>query len=207
MGAFEVTQGQYEKVMGKNPSWHSPAGGGQRLVVDQDSTQFPVEQVSWFDAVGFCCRLSELPAEKAAGRRYRLPTEAEWEYACRGGQSTRLDAVKAFAARGESGFNMALHSPYGLPIAKAGSYPPNGLGLFDMRGNVFEWCSDWFAWGYYRRSPETDPQGPETGVVRVVRGADWRFTGIGCRYTLFDTEPWNSSPFLGFRVVCEQGGE
>ena len=87
LGAFEVTQRQYEVVTGANPSWHSIGGGGRAQVLGEDTSNYPVEQVSWVDAVTFCGRLSALPAEKAAGRRYRLPSEAEWEYACRAGST------------------------------------------------------------------------------------------------------------------------
>jgi formylglycine-generating enzyme required for sulfatase activity len=93
--------------------------------------------------------------------------------------------------------------PKGLPLTKVGSYPANEFGLFDIRGNAWEWCSDWFAWDYYTKSPEADPQGPETGALRVVRGADWRFTGMGCHYPRYHTESWQVNPFMGFRVACE----
>ncbi|MGO8746695.1 MAG: SUMF1/EgtB/PvdO family nonheme iron enzyme [Thermoguttaceae bacterium] len=202
IGVLEVTQGQYERVMGVNPSWHSPGGGGKAEIVDQDFRQFPVEQVSWTDAARFCRQLSALRDEQAAGRRYRLPTEAEWEYACRAGSAAPFACPTAVAAKA-SGFNVRGNSTSGLPIEKGGSYPPNAFGLYDMRGNVFEWCSDWFAWDYYNRSPKDDPQGPSAGVLRVVRGADWRFTGLGCKYTRFETEPWRTNPFIGFRVACD----
>ena len=190
LGVFEVTQQQYQQVMGTNPSWHSPAGGGRAEIVDQDSMQFPVEQVSWTDAAAFCRRLSALAAERDAGRRYRLPTEAEWEYACRAGSErpfkrplmtlaeptpegdrhifrpSRVDAAPQSngpnnePVPGEaesSGFNVRGNSTSGLPIRKVGSYAPNPLGLYDMRGNVFEWCADWYAWGYYRALPARRP--------------------------------------------------
>ncbi|NQT13206.1 MAG: SUMF1/EgtB/PvdO family nonheme iron enzyme [Planctomycetes bacterium] len=196
LGAFEVTRGQWERIMGKNPSWHSMHG---QDAADAARSQLPAAQISWVDAVAFCCRLCALPAEKAAGRRYRLPTEAEWEYGCRAGSTTPLQVLG-----GNSGFNMRPDAHKGLPIGPVGSYSPNEFGLYDMRGNVFEWCADWFAWDYYLHSPRRDPLGPSSGVLRVVRGADWRFTNMGCHYTRFDTEPWWSSPYIGFRVVCEK---
>ena len=98
---------------------------------------------------------------------------------------------------------MRSDSPTGLKITKVGSYPPNDFGLYDMRGNVQEWCADWMAWDYYRHSPQDDPGGPASGVLRVVRGADWRFTGMGCHYARYDTEPWRTDPYIGFRVLCE----
>jgi formylglycine-generating enzyme required for sulfatase activity len=201
--AFEVTQQQYQQVIGSNPSWHTPDGGGKLQVVDQDPARLPVEQVSWVDAVTFCCRLSAVPAEQQAGRRYRLPTEAEWEYACRAGSTQR------FAPPGNSlepdpwGFNVRPNSPGGLQLRTVGSYRANAFGLYDMRGNVWEWCSDWFAWDYYRDSPPDDPPGPDSGVFRVVRGADWRLTLMGCNYTRVHTEPWRTNPYIGFRVACD----
>ena len=202
IGAHEVTQRQYVDVVGKNPSWHAPEGEGRIDVIGKDHWQYPVEQVSWNDAVEFCRRLSIIPEEKAAGRQYRLPTEAEWEHCCRAGseQPFRVpnqgDALK-------SGYNVWPDLAEGLPIVQVGSYPESEFGLFDMRGNVWEWCSDWYAWGYYSESPEEDPRGPESGALKVVRGADWRFTGMGCHYPRFHTEPWRTNPFIGFRVVCE----
>jgi prepilin-type processing-associated H-X9-DG protein len=207
MGIYEVTQGQYERIVGANPSWHTPNGGGKLEVLDQDHRQFPVEQVSWTDAVTFCHRLSALPAERAARRRYRLPTEAEWEYACRVGSTSPFQYPASSNPDKKSGFNMRPNRTDGLPITKVGSYPPNAFGLYDVRGNVMEWCADWFAWDYYKQSPVDDPQGPTSGVLRVVRGADWRFSGMACKYTRFDAEPWRSNPLIGFRVVCEQGSE
>ena len=206
IGAHEVTQQQYQDVVGKNPSWHSPDGGGRIEVIGKDHGRFPVEQVSWNDAVEFCRRLSAIPEEAKARRHYRLPTEAEWEYCCRAGSREPFrvpDPQKAI----KTGYNVWPDLAQGLSIVHVGSYPENDFGLFDMRGNVWEWCSDWFAWDYYSRSPEEDPQGPDSGALKVVRGADWRFTGMGCHYPRFHTEPWRTNPFIGFRVVCELKAE
>jgi prepilin-type processing-associated H-X9-DG protein len=203
LSAFEVTQAQYAAIVGKSPSFHSAQGEGKDRLEDSDTRDFPVEQVSWADAVAFCQCLSSAPAEVAAGRRYRLPTEAEWEYACRSGSRHQFERWKDDEVAREIGFNMYPDKTNGLPVKSVGCYPPNEFGLYDMRGNVFEWCADWFAWDYYKQSPRNDPQGPASGVLRVVRGADWRFTGMGCKYTRFDTEPWRRNPYIGFRVVCE----
>jgi formylglycine-generating enzyme required for sulfatase activity len=205
LSAFEVTQGQFARIMG-TASQKDSSQDGRDATVDQDRLLFPVTNVSWVDAVTFCGRLSALPTEKAAGRRYRLPTEAEWEYACRAGSMQPFSAPEGEEADA-MGFNQRPTSSTGLLVAKVGSYPPNPFGLYDMRGNVMEWCADWFAWDYYKHSPEDDPLGPSSGVLRVVRGADWRFSGTPCHFTRFDTEPWRTSPFIGFRVVCEMTPE
>lgn len=199
IGAYEVTQADYERVMGDNPSWHvtGRAFGGDRSFA---TDRLPVEQVTWNDAAEFCRRLSELAEEQAAGLSYRLPTEAEWEYVCRGGRSDAYRWTQSpDAAAGETA------GPGGssaLPLRSVGSYPPNRLGVFDMRGNVYEWCQDWFASDYYRRSPVHDPRGPASGYFRVVRGTDWLFTGEGCPINRTVTPPFLGAPFLGFRVVA-----
>ncbi len=202
LSAWEITQKQYQRVMGQNPSWHSLTGKGKHHAGMADTMNYPVEQVSWVDAVTFCGRLSTMAEEKAAGRHYRLPTEAEWEYACRAGSSKPFRyPIEEEANR--MGFNMRPIDTNGLRVTSVGSYPPNAFGLYDMRGNVWEWCADWYGWDYYLHAPPDDPQGPVAGTFRVVRGADWRFTGPGCNLARFDTEPWKTNPFIGFRVVCE----
>lgn len=203
LGTFEVTQQQYERIMSTNPSWHRRKGPGKYQVGTANTADYPVEQVSWVDAVTFCGRLSQMPEEQAAGRRYRLPTEAEWEYACRSGSEKRFQYPQGQEAQ-RMGFNMRPMATSGLPITAVGTYPPNVFGLYDMRGNVWEWCADWYGQDYYSRSPPVDPQGPASGTFRVVRGADWRFTGPGCNLTRFDTEPWKTNPYIGFRVACDR---
>ena len=202
IGAHEVTQQQYENIIGANPSAHTPQGDRRKDVIDKHHELFPVDQVSWEDSVAFCERLSARPEEVDARRHYRLPTEAEWEYCCRAGSQDPFEVPDQTEAR-KSGYNVWPKGSSGLPITEVGSYPANRLGLFDMRGNAWEWCNDWFAWDYYSRSPEDDPQGPRSGALKVVRGADWRFTGMGCHYPRYHTESWRTNPFIGFRVVCE----
>ena len=193
MGIHEVTQGQYEQVMGKNPSGFK----GKTL---------PVETVSWLQAVEFCERLSARPEEREAGRQYRLPTEAEWEYACRGGAAT----VFGFGDKATSrDANFDGTQPYGglagpdlAGTIVVGSYKPNEFGLFDMHGNVSEWCQDWFA-----RSVDVsalvDPQGPNDGQRRVIRGGSWLSSGAECRSAWRGSEsPNRFDSILGFRVVC-----
>ncbi|MBX3444030.1 MAG: SUMF1/EgtB/PvdO family nonheme iron enzyme [Planctomyces sp.] len=187
LGVHEVTRGQLAAVMGR------PApDSGDRL---------PATDVTWDEAVEFCERLSALPEEQQAGRRYRLPTEAEWEYACRGGQppsTGRGEALRPLSLTGES----AGRYP-GLPLAEVGSWPANELGLFDMRGNAWEWTSDWFCREWDARNVPADPQGPAAGDLKVVRGSDWRYVGEVCLLDSSVMPPWKGNPIVGFRVVCE----
>ena len=160
MGIHEVTQTQYEQVMGKNPSHFKGA-------------TLPVETVSYDDALAFCKKLSELPAEKAAGRKYRLPTEAEWEYCCRAGTSTpfhfgqELNGTQA-NCDGEVPYGTTKNGPSLLKTSPVGSYPPNAWGLCDMHGNVREWCQD--RYGDYPKGPVTDPLGSDVGKPEGVAG-------------------------------------
>jgi formylglycine-generating enzyme required for sulfatase activity len=203
LGIHEVTQAQYEQVMDANPAFFTKGHDG--------GPDHPVESVSWQDAKDFCDKLSALGKERAAKRVYRLPTEAEWEYACRGGArentpchfGTSLSSTQA---------NFNGNFPYGdAPKGRSlerttpvGSYPPNGFGLFDMHGNVWEWCADWYDKDYYRNSPKKDPQGPlEKTGRRVLRGGSWRDYGGNCRAANRDwNDPAGHVVNVGFRVVC-----
>ena len=186
LGVHEVTQAQFQRVLGRNPSFFHPKGGG--------GPDHPVDQVLWQEAVDFCKKLSALPAEKAAGRVYRLPTEAEWEYACRAGTTTPVAFGTTLSStqanfNGNYPYGDAARGPYLQRTAKVGSYPANAWGLYDMHGNVWEWCSDWYDPAYYSHSPREDPKGPAKGVVDngfggffvVVRGGCWLDEGRGCR--------------------------
>jgi len=179
VGKYPVTQAQWEAVMGSNPS-------------DCKGADRPVELVSWNQVQEF---LKELNEERD-GYRYRLPTEAEWEYAARAGTTgdyaPELDALAWYAANsgGET-----------HPVGQKG---PNGWGLYDMLGNVWEWCQDWYGADYYKTSPAVDPRGPESGKFRVVRGGSWsdvpwllRASGRGW------VGPGVWSDDLGFRCVRE----
>lgn len=196
LGAYEVTQAQFQVVLERNPSGQVPD-----VTVVESTDDFPVEDASWYDAVEFCERLSELPDEKAERRRYRLPTEAEWEYACRSGKSEPYRWALRRQPSEKSGEAAGIVPD--LPLTKIGSYQSNEFGLFDMRDNVWEWCADWFDRTYYSRSPRDDPQGPAKGYLKVVRGGDWVFVGEVCRINYPIMSPWQRSPFVGFRVVCE----
>ena len=164
LGVTEVTQCEYERVMGTNPSRSKGA-------------QLPVENVSWEDAVEFCRKLSEFPAERSAGRVYRLPTEAEWEYACRAGSKTKWSFGDAESSLGEYAWygdnsDNKTH-PVGMKI-------PNAWGLYDMHGNVWEWCSD--CWKRdYTTTAVSDPIGPAAGFFRVLRGGGWGSRAGDCR--------------------------
>jgi uncharacterized protein (TIGR02996 family) len=199
LGVFPVTQQQYRQVMGSNPSCYAPEGSGRTRVHGLDTSVFPVEEITWADAVAFCTRLGQLPAEAALGRSYRLPTEAEWEYACRGSYtcSTRFHFGNRITARHANFRGSSLSRTRAV-----GSYPPNVLGLFDMHGNVWEWCGDWFNPSYYGRSLSQDPVGPEAGSSRVFRGGAWDITAARCRcaYRAHNTPEFHSFG-LSLRVV------
>jgi len=158
VGIYEVTQAEYERVMGSNPSKFT--GNPIR----------PVEQVTWHNAADFCRRLTELPAEKTNGAAYRLLTEAEWEYCCRAGTTTRYSFGDDAA---DLDRNAWWSHNSGGSTQPVGQLPANGFGLFDMHGNVWEWCADWYADDYYTKSPAEDPKGADSGSSRVIRGNSW----------------------------------
>ena len=166
LGVHEVTQEQYAAVTGHRP-WK-----GDGLV--KEGPDYPATCVSWEDAVEFCERLSA-----REGCTYRLPTEAEWEYACRGGSTTRLCfgddplALGNYAWYDETAVGQYAH--------RVGQKKPNGWGLFDVHGNVWEWCADWYGRGYYANSPVVDPTGPSAGLYRVLRGDSWFSSSQGVR--------------------------
>jgi uncharacterized protein (TIGR02996 family) len=214
MSAYQVTQGEYETVMGSNPSHFSAGHGGKESVRGMDTRRFPVESVDWFEAVDFCGKLSELPGEKWRRRIYRLPTEAEWEYACRGGPFLKLTApfyfVEPAFSLDSSRANFDGNYPYGggtegswlRRTTEVGSYEPNLLGLYDMHGNVDEWCADWI--GYYPVASVRNTTGPQSGTHRVLRGGSFFDHGEFCRAT---SRPGGETPGdrsfdIGFRVVC-----
>jgi formylglycine-generating enzyme required for sulfatase activity len=220
MGVYEVTQREYEKLMGKarEGGKHNEWNHGQFFdEANGGSPDHPMENVRWYQAVEYCKRLSELAEEKKAGRRYRLPTEAEWEYACRAGTTTVFhfgDSLSSEQANfnGTAPYGGASEGPYLRKTAKVGSYKPNAFGLYDMHGNVWEWCADWYDKDYYGKSPKEDPKGPAAGVLstgyndfyRVVRGGCWLDEGRACRAAYrFRAMPHDNYRLIGFRVVCE----
>ena len=179
MDKTEVTQAQYRKVMGKNPSRFSGCD------------DCPVESVIWHDANEYAKRVGK-----------RLPTEAEWEYAARGGNKT--NGYKY--AGGNSIGNVAWYNGNsGNKTHPVAQKQPNELGLYDMSGNVWEWCSDWYGSGYYKSSPKHNPQGPNAGPSRVHRGGSWHYYDNNCRVAnRYRYYPSSRFDFLGFRLVLSQ---
>ena len=184
LGLCPVTQAEYQQVMGTNPSSFK-------------GPQNPVERVSWADAVEFCRKLSALPAEKAAGYEYRLPTEAEWEYACRSGTTTAYGFGDFASQLSEYGW---FDGNSGSKTHPVGEKKPNAWGLYDMHGNVWEWCQDWYS--AYPSGSATDPTGATSGLYRVYRGGGWNGNAGHCRSAsrrrLSPEFRYNS---LGFRVL------
>ena len=191
LGVYEVTQGQYERVMGKNPSYYSK----QRLG-NSDCSMYPVEMLSWEEAVVFCKNLSELREEKTAGREYRLPTEAEWEYAC------RATSIASFCF-GDSVSSLWEYAWFGEgptgTTHPVGGKKPNRWGLYDMHGNVAEWCQDWFG---ENAIDDMDPIGPDEGLLKVLRGGVYEFDDSDCpSWQRSGAKPADIEALYGFRVA------
>jgi uncharacterized protein (TIGR02996 family) len=203
LGVFPVTQEPYERVMGVNPSQFTSVAG-------EDTRLFPVENVSWEEAKEFCEKLTN---QEGGGRVYRLPTEAEWEYACRGGLASQIfhfgNTLNSTQANfdGNSPYGTAK-GPYLARPCKVGSYKPNAFGLYDMHGNVWEWCGDWYDEDYYGKSPPRDPSGRSEGSRRVFRGGGWNGDGRRCRSAYRSRRgPAYRNGRLGFRVALVPPGQ
>ena len=196
LGVYEVTQAHYEKVIGKNPSYF------QGAVVGNENADLPVEMVTWDDAVEFCKKLSDLSEEKKTGREYRLPTEAEWEYACRAGSKTAYSFDDEEGLLPEYGWFNRNSSDRTHTV---GLLEPNAWGLYDMHGNVWEWCSDWY--GEYPKGAVSDWTGPKVGSFRVRRGGGWYGQAALCRSANRggSTPGYRGSP-LGFRLALSPSG-
>jgi formylglycine-generating enzyme required for sulfatase activity len=182
MGKHEVTQEQWKKVMGNNPS------------IRTKGPTLPVTDVSWNDCQEFIRRLND----KTNGG-YRLPTEAEWEYACRAKTTTKY-SYGDIITKTDANYGGAV----GTTIKQVGSYKPNAFGLYDMHGNVWEWVEDWYGPQYYQHSPESDPKGIESGQYKIYRGGSWiakppllrsavRYSGLAA----------TKSSDIGFRLARE----
>ena len=163
IGETEVTQELWQAVMGSNPSRFT--GNNQR----------PVENVSWNDCQEFIRRLNSL-----TGKKFRLPTEAEWEYAARGGKHSK-DYVYKYSGSNNVDEVAWYDSNSGNKTHPVKTKKANKLGLYDMSGNVWEWCNDWYGKDYYRNSPQSNPKGPSEGEYRVLRGGSWRNLDRGVR--------------------------
>jgi formylglycine-generating enzyme required for sulfatase activity len=229
LGVHEVTQNLFRAVMGYNPSYFSTnargiggvsyerslPGGGKDIIPNGDDTEvYPVENVSWEEAREFCEKLTSRDTKKPAGWRYRLPTEAEWEFACRGGSPT-YQVFHFGNSLSSDQANFDGNSPYGLSdrgnylvrTCKVGSYAKNRFGLYDMHGNVWEWCGDWYGQDYHREGPRKDPQGPLTGSERVYRGGSWFGNGRSCRSANRNrAAPMDRDYYIGFRVALVPAG-
>jgi formylglycine-generating enzyme required for sulfatase activity len=235
VGRYEVTVGQFRRFVretgyrteaeadgtggwGYNPATQKCEGRKPHFTWQDggfaQTDEHPVVNVSYNDALAFCAWLSD-----KEGKKYRLPTEAEWEYACRAGTETRYhngdspDALHGVArvldVRGATKYghvHQITTPPSGPFTAPVGSYRPNAWGLYDMHGNAWEWCSDWYDEEYYGKSPVEDPRGPAEGNVRVRRGGGWNSYPMYARASFRN---YNSAPSrcvnLGFRVVREVG--
>lgn len=226
---YEVTQWEYLAVSGDSDAAFSATGPQQDILNGIDANQFPQESVSWYRAVMFCNRLSELDGlspyyeisdvdriDRHVRRAnvielhndgYRLPTEAEWEYACRAGTETPFHFgsllngtqanVDGLAPYGTDEKGPSLQRP-----ATVGSYPPNAFGLHDMNGNVREWCWDRYARNYYDSSPDVNPRGPDDGAERSFRGGAWSDLPMYCRTAFrFRFPPSDAYNYLGIRIV------
>lgn len=180
IGKYEVTQEEWQAVMGSNPS------------NNKGSVKLPVENVSWNDCQEFIRRLNVL-----TGKTFRLPTEAEWEYAARGGAKSR---GYKYSGSNDIGSVAWYWDNSGRKTHAVGCKQPNELGLYDMSGNVFEWCSDWY--GLYPSSSQTNPSGASSGSVRVYRGGSWGSNAGDCRvsYRYYYT-PSVRGIFLGLRLA------
>lgn len=213
LGTHEVTQAEFVAVLQTNPSSFTRQILLRGAPPELDESRFPVDGVSWFQAVEFCRQLSERREEQQAGRVYRLPTEAEWEYACRAGTTTAFHYGNDLSAseanfNGENPFGAAAPGAFLQRTTIVGAYAPNAFGLYDMHGNLNEWCLDWFDRDYYRVSPVDDPRGPERGSRRVIRGGDWYSDARDCRSAFrYADVPSGRFYALGMRIVCELTSE
>src|SRR5579872_657617 len=248
MGAYEVTIQEFlsfsdaakyktDAERDVKPSWGYDAKG--KLIESptfrpsrpgwEQSKDEPVTYISWNDAVAFCKWLSQ-----KEGKKYRLPTEAEWEYACRAGSRTRFwngnkpeDLVSignvadtdlksrwpnaVIEGNDKNGRVATISFPFLSQkdayafAAPVGKFKPNPFGLYDMHGNVWEWCQDWYDKGYYAKSPADDPQGPPAGSMRAIRGGGWNLTPVDARSAFrVGRPPTFRFSSIGFRFVCDR---
>ena len=232
MGTYHVTRGQFRQFV-KDSGYKTDAEKGEepgafgwnpekrrfefnkeyswRNAGFEQTDEHPVVNVSWNDAVAFCKWLS-----KKEGKTYRLPTEAEWEYACRAGTTTRYysgddpetlakvgNVADATAKAKFPDWKWTIKASDGYVFtAPVGQFKPNAFGLYDMHGNAWQWCADWYGDEYYAKSPADDPTGPDAGDVRVLRGGSWAHRPLFTRSAIASGIPPDSrNNFAGFRVA------
>ena len=180
IGKYEVTQKQWRDIMNNNPSDF------------KNCDNCPVENVSWNDVQDFLQKLNQ-----KTGNNYRLPTEAEWEYAARGGNQSKGYTYSGSNSLTDVAWNTDNSASKTHPV---GQLQPNELGLFDMSGNICEWCNDWYS--NYSPGSQTNPHGPSTGSLRVARGGSWYNSAWGCRSANRGSNyPGHRNYFVGFRLV------
>jgi formylglycine-generating enzyme required for sulfatase activity len=232
LGTYHVTRGQFRQFVNDSgyktdaEKGEKPGGWGWDPVKKrfgfnekyswrdagfEQTDAHPVVNVSWNDAVAFCKWLS-----KKEGKTYRLPTEAEWEYACRAGTTTRYysgddpETLAKVANVADATFKATLPDWIGtlkasdgyVFAAPVGQFKPNSFGLYDMHGNAWQWCADWYDKDYYGKSPVVDPKGPDTGTVRVLRGGSWHDGSIYVRSAVRDRNSPDYRDYnSGFRVA------
>jgi len=190
MGKYPVTQEQWRAIMGNNPSYFNDC-----------SSKCPVEQVSWYDCQEFIQKINEYlwREKRQKGWSYRLPTEAEWEYACRAGKETTYYF-------GNNSFYLPNYAWYAYnseyKTHPVGTKLSNTWGLYDMLGNISEWCWDWYAEDYYKYSPKKNPKGPAFGFGRIIRGGNWGSNARACRCgSRYGCDPNLRFRSVGFRLV------
>ncbi len=184
LGKYLVTQEQWQTVMGSNPSYFK-------------GPKNPVEQISWNDCQAFLSKLNAKTGEE--GGKFQLPSEAQWEYACRAGSTTRYCFGDDESRLGEYAWFSGNSRVGAHPV---GEKKPNAWGLYDIHGNVWEWCADWYDWDYYRKSPADDPTGPTTGSRRVFRGGGWIRSAVYCRSADRQSNTPGIRGNLGLRICC-----
>jgi formylglycine-generating enzyme required for sulfatase activity len=198
MGVCLVTQQQYQQVMDKNPS-------------EFRGPQYPVDSVSWYNASELCKKLSE-----KTGRTVHLPTEAQWEYACRAGTTTPFNTGTTISAdqanyKGDDVYGKGKKGEFRRKTTPVGMFKPNAWGLYDMHGNLFQWCADWYGKDYYATGHNIDPVGPASGPdarttngPKILRGGSWISPPHDCRsaYRYPDSAVMHH-PYFGIRVVVD----
>jgi formylglycine-generating enzyme required for sulfatase activity len=192
LGQYEVTVGQFRQFV--NESGFQGVGDGWKTAFPSQTDDCPVVNVSWNDAEAFCDWLW-----KKEGKEYRLPTEAEWEYACRAGMQTTWSFGDNESELGDYAWYRENSGERTHPL---GHKKPNAWGLYGMHGNAWEWCADWYASDYYASSPADDPKGPSFGTLRVARGGSWNYPARLTRSPVRrGGYPHDRVRFCGFRVA------